>query len=78
MSTTELPASKIPPATPDSDGNVTYTTNVESTAARDTEQFKIRSIRRGRHPAVTKGAFGNGRNHNGIKFRSSSLIRRFR
>lgn len=34
--------------------------------------------RRGRHPDVTPGAFGNGRKHNGIKYRRSALIRRFR
>ena len=33
---------------------------------------------RGRHPETTAGAFGNGRKHNGIKYRRSSLIRRFR
>jgi len=33
--------------------------------------------RRGRHPETTAGAFGNGRKHNGIKYRRSSLIRRF-
>jgi hypothetical protein len=34
--------------------------------------------RRGRHPETTPGAFGNGRKHNGIKYRRSSLLRRFR
>jgi hypothetical protein len=38
---------------------------------------QIRRIKRGRHPEVTRGAFGNGRKHNGVKFRTSSLIRRF-
>ena len=80
--TSGLAQSKIPPATPDDGGNVTYTvttdqTNVETNTARDIEQFKVRSIRRGRHPEVTAGAFGNGRKHNGVKFRTSSLIRRF-
>lgn len=35
-------------------------------------------LKRGRHPEVTAGAYGNGRKHNGIKFRKSSLISRFR
>ena len=38
----------------------------------------IRRIKLGRHPEVTAGAFGNGRKHNGIKYRRSALIRRFR
>jgi hypothetical protein len=41
-------------------------------------KVKMPKIRRGRHPEVTAGAFGNGRTHNGIKYRTSSLIRRFR
>ena len=37
----------------------------------------IRRIKRGRHPDVTPGAFGNKRKHNGIKFRTSALLNRF-
>ena len=38
---------------------------------------QMRHIKRGRHPDVTKGAFGNKRKHNGIKFRTSALISRY-
>ena len=81
----DLAQSKIPPATPDDAGNVTYTVTADQTTAdpagptgaAGTPGIDYRRIKRGRHPEVTRGAFGNGRKHNGVKFRSSSLIRRF-
>lgn len=91
--TADLAQSKIPPATPDADGNVTYTVtgthsepglsvdgsgNVTYTAPVDPIVVHGRQIKRGRHPAVTKGAFGGKRKDNGINYRASSLIRRFR
>lgn len=40
--------------------------------------IKRRRLKRGRHPAPTAGAFGGKRKTNGISFRTSELISRFR
>jgi hypothetical protein len=56
--------------------NAVYTANPSAvTGATVTPDY--RAIKRGRHPDVTKGAFGNKRKHNGIKFRTSALISRY-
>ena len=64
------------------DQTVNITANPDGTlAAKPAKPAKIPlkfRPRRGRHPETTAGAFGNGRKHNGIKYRRSSLIRRFR
>ena len=69
--TTETPTTDIA-QTPDAN-----TTDVTYTAA-DVVSHRMVRLKRGRHPAVTKGAFGNGRKHNGIKLRKSKLINRYR
>jgi len=58
----------------------TDTTTPQNVVADKDGNLKVKmpKIRRGRHPEVTAGAFGNRRTHNGIKYRTSSLIRRFR
>jgi hypothetical protein len=42
------------------------------------EQPRMIRLKRGRHPEVTRGAFGGKRKDNGINYRTSSLIRAFR
>lgn len=60
------------------DANTTDASNVTYTATDVAPRRSMTRLKRGRHPAVTKGAFGNGRKHNGIKFRDSKLISRIR
>lgn len=62
------------------DQTVNITANPDGTLAAKPAKIPLKYRRRGwgRHPEVTAGAFGNGRKHNGIKYRRSSLIRRFR
>ena len=55
------------------------TAPTDYTAPASTPEITRTVARRlGRHPNVTRGAFGNGRKHNGIKYRTSDLIRSFR
>ena len=60
------------------DQTVNITANPDGTLAAKPAKIPLKfRHRRGRHPETTPGAFGNGRKHNGIKYRRSSLIRRF-
>ena len=60
------------------DQTVNITANPDGTLAAKPAKIPLKfRPRRGRHPETTAGAFGNGRKHNGIKYRRSSLIRRF-
>lgn len=61
------------------DQNVNITASPDGTLIAQPAKIPLKfRPRRGRHPEITAGAFGNGRKHNGIKYRTSSLIRRFR